>query len=31
MKLIWTSLAVALLVAAAVAPQAPTILGVRWG
>jgi hypothetical protein len=29
MKLMWTGLAVALLVAAAVAPYAPTILGIR--
>jgi hypothetical protein len=31
MKLVWTGLAVALLVATAVAPHAPTILGIRWG
>ena len=31
MKLMWTGLAVALLVAAAVSPLAPTILGIRWG
>jgi hypothetical protein len=30
MRLAWTGLAVALLVATAVAPYAPTILGVRW-
>ena len=31
MKLMWGGLAVALLVAAAVAPFAPTILGIRVG
>lgn len=31
MKLLWTGLAVALIVAAASAPFAPTILGIRWG
>jgi hypothetical protein len=31
MKLVWTSLTTALLAAAALAPHAPTILGVRWG
>lgn len=30
MKLMWTGLAVALLVAAAAAPYADTILGLRW-
>ncbi len=30
MKLVWTGLAVALLVATAVAPYAPSILGRRW-
>ena len=30
MKLMWTSLAVALLLATAVAPYAPTILGIRF-
>ena len=31
MKLVWTMAAVALLVATAVTPYAPTILGIRWG
>ena len=31
MKLMRTAVAVGLLVAAAVAPHAPSILGVRWG
>jgi len=30
MKLAWTAAAVALMIATAVAPHAPTILGVRW-
>ncbi len=30
MKFVWTGLAVALLVATAVSPYAPTILGLRW-
>jgi len=30
MRLLWTGFAVALLMAAALAPHAPTILGVRW-
>jgi hypothetical protein len=30
MKLMWTALAVALVVGTAVAPYAPTILGIRW-
>jgi hypothetical protein len=31
MRLIWTGLTVALIVATAVVPNAPTILGIRWG
>ena len=31
MKLMWTTLAVALLVGTALAPHAPSILGLRWG
>jgi hypothetical protein len=31
MKLVWTGLTAAIMAAAAVAPHAPTILGVRWG
>lgn len=31
MRLVWTALAIAMLVAAAVAPNAPTILGWSWG
>ena len=30
MKLMWTAAAAALVVATALAPYAPTILGVRW-
>lgn len=30
MKLLWTGLAVAMFVAAAAAPYAPTILGLKW-